>query len=132
MHVLFANTGVQLICVPARGSRYQAAQIGYGWQRCRCAAEAAGQRGEEPPAKQYPYIQWQIIQGAVSKLFLAVDTTCGDPDVGYFCDPGALAKDFELRIENILDIQGNPPRNAPGRLHPFGGGDRRRRKTRPW
>lgn len=114
MHVLFANTGVQLICVPLRGgSRYQAAQIGYGWQRCRCAAEAAGQRGEEPPAREYPYIQWQIIQGAVSKLFLAVDTTCGDPDIGYFCDPGALAKDFELRIENILDLQGNPLRGTP-------------------
>ncbi len=35
MHVLFANTGVQVVCIPLRGgSRYQTNQIGYGWQRC--------------------------------------------------------------------------------------------------
>lgn len=113
MHVLFANTGVQIICVPMRGgSRYQAGQIGYGWQRCRCGVEP--QEGAEgPPSREYPYIQWQIIQSGIAKLFLAVDTTCGDPDVGYFCDPGALTKDFEIRIDGILDVQGNPLRGVP-------------------
>ncbi len=113
MHVLFANTGVQVICVPMRGgSRYQAAQIGYGWQRCRCGVEQE-EGAEGPPAREYPFIQWQIIQSGTSKLFLAVDTTCGDPDVGYFCDPGALTKDFEISIDGILDVQGSPLRGVP-------------------
>ena len=113
MHVLFANTGVQVICVPMRGgSRYQAAQIGYGWQRCRCGVEQE-EGTEGPPAREFPFIQWQIIQSGTSKLFLAVDTTCGDPDVGYFCDPGALTKDFEISIDGILDVQGSPLRGIP-------------------
>jgi len=94
------------------GSRYQAAQIGYGWQRCRCGVEQA-EGAEGPPAREYPFIQWQIIQAATSKLFLAVDTTCGDPDVGYFCDPGALTKDFEITLDGFLDVQGNPLRGIP-------------------
>ena len=94
------------------GSRYQAAQIGYGWQRCRCGVEQE-EGSEGPPAQEYPYIQWQIIQAGTSKLFLAVDTTCGDPEVGYFCDPGSLTKDFEIRIDGILDVQGNPLRGVP-------------------
>ena len=43
-------------------------------------------RQSRAPPVDYPYIQWQIIQSGVSKLFLAVDTTCGDPEVGYFCE----------------------------------------------
>ena len=36
MHVLFANTGVQVVCIPLKGgARFTTAQIGYGWQRCR-------------------------------------------------------------------------------------------------
>ena len=35
MHILFANTGVQIVCIPLRG-RYASVQSGYGWQRCRC------------------------------------------------------------------------------------------------
>ncbi|HUT91787.1 MAG TPA: hypothetical protein VMY37_19995, partial [Thermoguttaceae bacterium] len=80
MHVLFANTGVQIVCVPLRGgARYTTAQIGYGWQRSRCGS---GEEDDKPRA--YPYVQWQIIQAGTTKLFLAVDTTCGDPEVGYF------------------------------------------------
>ena len=45
MHVLFANTGVQLVCIPLRGGRYQSSQIGYGWQRC-----AAPRRRQDEPA----------------------------------------------------------------------------------
>ena len=63
MHILFANTGVQIVCVPLRGgSRYQAAQIGYGWQRCRCGAGA-----ESEPPRRYPYVQWQIIQSGTTQ-----------------------------------------------------------------
>jgi len=109
MHVLFANTGVQIVCVPLRGgARYTTAQIGYGWQRLRCGT---GEEDDEPRA--YPYIQWQIIQAGTTKLFLAVDTTCGDPEVGYFCDPGALTKDFIIHLEGILDLDNKPLRGAP-------------------
>ena len=100
MHVLFANTGVQLVCIPLRGgSRYQSCQIGYGWQRCRTAAAQEG----EPP-KAFPYVQWQIIQSGAARLFLAVDTSCGDPELGYFCLAASLTKDFV-----------DPPRRAAGR-----------------
>ena len=58
MHVLFANTGVQTVCVPLRGgSRYTTAQIGYGWQRLRC-----GTGEEDADPSTFPYIQWQIIR----------------------------------------------------------------------
>lgn len=109
MHVLFADTGVQIVCVPLRGgSRYQTAQIGYGWQRCQCADGA-----EDQPPRNYPFIQWQIIQAATTRLFLAVDTTCGDPQVGYFCQPSALTKDFLIHLEGLLDLQGKPLKGVP-------------------
>ncbi len=109
MHILFANTGVQTVCVPLKGgSRYQTAQIGYGWQRCRCKS------GEEDDRERdFPYIQWQIIQSGTTRLFLAVDTSCGDPDVGYFCDGGALTKDFVIHLDGLLDVQGQPLRGVP-------------------
>jgi hypothetical protein len=109
MHVLFANTGVQVVCVPLKGgARFTNAQIGYGWQRCRTGSGEA-----TPPPAAYPYVQWQIVQAATAKLFIAVDTSCGDPEVGYFCDPGALTKDFHVRLDGLLDVSGKPFRNLP-------------------
>jgi hypothetical protein len=109
MHVLFANTGVQLVCIPLRsGSRFQSSQIGYGWQRARCGG---AQEGETP--RSYAYIQWQMIQAGMSKLFLAVDTTCGDPELGYFCEAGSLTKDHVIRLENLLDLDGRPLKGLP-------------------
>jgi hypothetical protein len=109
MHVLFANTGVQIVCVPLRGgSRYQTSQIGYGWQRCQCASG-----DEKEPAKAFAFIQWQIIQAGATRLFLAVDTSCGDPEVGYFCSPNALTKDYIIRLDSMLDIDGKPLRGIP-------------------
>ena len=109
MHVLFADTGVQTVCVPLRGgSRYQTAQIGYGWQRC---LTGTGAEDEEP--QEYPFIQWQIIQSGTTKLFLAVDTTCGDPDIGYFCESSALTKDFVIQLEGLLDSQGKLFKGIP-------------------
>jgi len=109
MHILFANTGVQIVCVPLRGgSRYQTSQIGYGWQPCRCGT---GQENETP--RSYPYIQWQIIQAGVTKLFLAVDTSCGDPEVGYFCPPSALTKDFAIHLDGVLDLENRPLKGLP-------------------
>jgi len=110
MHVLFANTGVQIVAVPLRGgSRYTAAQIGYGWQRCLTGT--GGGKGAEPP-KAFPYIQWQIIQSGTARLFLAIDTTCGEPEEGYFCQSSALVKDYVLRLEGLLDVSGQPLRGV--------------------
>ncbi|MGD0901039.1 MAG: virulence factor SrfB, partial [Thermoguttaceae bacterium] len=109
MHILFANTGVQIVCVPLRGgSRYQTNQIGYGWQRC----QTAGGGPNEPP-RSYAYLQWQVIQSGASRMFLAVDTSCGDPEVGYFCSPNSLTKDFIIQLEGILDLEGKPLRGMP-------------------
>ena len=109
MHVLFANTGVQVVCIPLRGgSRYQTHQIGYGWQRCAIAPATA----DDPP-RTFPYIQWQIIQSGTTRLFLAVDTSCGDPEVGYFCSPNSLTRDFLINLQGMLDIDGKPLKGVP-------------------
>jgi len=122
MHILFANTGVQTICVPLKGgARYSVSQIGNGWQRTRCGlAEEQEQntkkRGAQPAestALEFPFIQWQIIQGTSTKLFLAVDTTCGDTEIGYFCDANSLTGDHLIKLENIQDLNGQPLRGVP-------------------
>ena len=105
MHILFANTGVQIVCIPLQsGRRYTTAQIGYGWQSCRCQPEAEtdedGRRDDDEEGSEpivYPYLQWQIIQSNVSKLFLAVDTSLGDPEIGYFADPDHAGRRFPRR-----------------------------------
>jgi len=118
MHLLFANTGVQIICVPLRaGRRYTMTQIGYGWQRCQCADPASKEDDDDddaqtPPIK-YPYIQWQIIQSHVSKFYLAVDTSLGDPEIGYFSDPTSLSGDFHLTLTDLLDLSGEPLPGLP-------------------
>lgn len=116
MPILFANTGVQIVCIPLpTGRRYTTAQIGYGWQSCECRVPLGEDDDPEDrkPAKKFAYIQWQIIQSAVSKLFLAVDTTLGDPEVGYFCDPTSLAGDFNVKLTEIIDLQGEPLAGIP-------------------
>jgi hypothetical protein len=116
MHILFANTGVQVVCVPLQsGRRYTTAQIGYGWQHCRCKPEIdeEDQDEENPEPIVYPYIQWQLVQSHVSKLFLAVDTSLGDPDIGYFADPATLAGDFHVALKDILDLSGQPLQGFP-------------------
>ena len=92
MHVLFANTGVQPSAFRCSGSRYHGSQIGYGWQR----SPLRQRRRKNQPPEAYPYIQWQIIQAGATRLFLAVDTSCGDPEVGYFCEASSLTKDFVI------------------------------------
>lgn len=122
MHILFADTGVQIVCVPLKGgTRYNTGQIGNGWQRCICGVpmeQETGNRKKNTTAPAvtgtpYPFIQWQIIQGTITKLFLAVDTSCGDPEVGYFCDASALTRDYEINLENIQDLNGQPLRGVP-------------------
>jgi len=108
--VLFANTGVQILCVPFKSSlRLTGQQTGKGWQRCRCAS------GSEP--QDYPYIQWQIVPGQ-NNLLLAVDTTVG-PDsvetsygpsepVGYFCRQGIFQGDVAVSLRGLLGADGKP------------------------
>ena len=109
-HVLFANTGVQIVAVALRtAARYTAAQIGYGWQRCLTAS--AHPKSNAP--KEYPFVQWQVIQSQTARLFLAIDTTCGNPEEGYFSNSETLVKDFTLRLEGILDLTGQPLKGVP-------------------
>lgn len=102
--VLFACTGVQIVCVPLKDKlRYSVDQVGVGWQRCKCQANGTQQ--------DYHYIQWQVISGR-GQLLLAVDTTLGpnerDKDEGYFCREGALVGDFEVQLEGLLGLHGKP------------------------
>ncbi len=117
MHILFANTGVQVICVPlSAGRRYTTSQIGYGWQYCRCLDVPAEEDEDEPDELETidrPYIQWQIIQADISKLFLAVDTTMGDPEIGFFADPASLSGDFRVNIQGMLDLTEEPLQGLP-------------------
>ena len=68
--------------------------------------------GEKDP-RNFAFIQWQIVQSGSTRMFLAVDTTCGDPQLGYFCDPQTLVKDYVLKLEGLLDLQGQPLRGVP-------------------
>lgn len=101
-HQLFANTGVQIICIPFPPSvRISTEQVGYGWQYCRC------QSGTE--VRSLDFLQWQIVRGT-NRLFLAVDTTVaeGDVDVGYCAKASSLEKDVAVRVERLLGINGKP------------------------
>ena len=110
MEVLFANTGVQILCVPITGGRrYKTELIGHGWQYTRCRVASQNEDDDEEfDVVEYPYIQWQLIQGSTSRLYLVVDSTCGDPAEGYFCDPSALAGDFIVNLEGLLGADGEP------------------------
>ncbi|MEK6234079.1 MAG: hypothetical protein N2C14_05160, partial [Planctomycetales bacterium] len=117
MHILFANTGVQIVCVPLRGGRFTTAQIGYGWQHCRCEdpAQDDEDRDEDEELKPlvFAFLQWQLIQSNVSKLYLAIDTTLGDPDLGYAVDPTTLTGDFPINVDRLLDRAGQPMKGIP-------------------
>lgn len=104
MHLIFANTGVQYVCEPLRsGTRFSSSAIGLGWQACEI---------QEGTAKRHlHFVQWRIAKG---KLFVAVDTTCGDPERGYFCSVDAMAGDFPLTIAGLLDLNGTPLNGLPG------------------
>jgi hypothetical protein len=111
MNILFADTGVQIVCIPlTSGRRFTTSQIGHGWQHCICAPpdlddENYDDDGEDKNV-EYPYIQWQIIQGNVSKLYLAVDTSLGDTDLGHFSDPTSLRGDHVVQLDKLLDRNG--------------------------
>jgi len=104
--ILFANSGVQCICVPiSAGLHFGVEQIGLGWQHCKY--DSAGE------AAELGYIQWQIIPGQ-NKLFLAVDTTIGTTDdVGYFAKASSLGGDFTQRLTRLLGVNGQVLEGLP-------------------
>ena len=103
MHVVFANSGVQIVChrlptrlkLPAEHS---------GWQPCVCL---------QPDGSFQPYhfLQWQVRNG--EQLFIAVDTTCGDPQKGFFCSPEALAGDVPVSLAGLVDAARRPIASFP-------------------
>jgi hypothetical protein len=101
MEEIFANTGIQTIAValPSR-VRLTPERIGRGWQRCLCRIDGTD--------VAYPYIQWQVIPASQSKLFLAVDTSCGDRELGYFCEREGFVADFEVKLAGLLGRDGKP------------------------
>ncbi|MFM9966151.1 MAG: virulence factor SrfB [Planctomycetaceae bacterium] len=106
MHVLFANTGVQYVCEPLRaGTRFTSSDIGLGWQHCDLQ-EGSTQRS-------LPYVQWRIMNG---KLFVAVDTTCGESSCGFFSSADTLIGDFPVSIKGLLVPEPTPtPEAKPGK-----------------
>jgi len=102
VHLLFADTGVQYVCVPLPSNlRFSGEQLGRGWQRCRCV--------EDGETKDYYYVQWQIVPGQ-GQLFLAVDTTAarGEEDGGHFCKASALGGDFSVTLQGLLGADDKP------------------------
>ncbi len=106
MHVVFANTGVQIVC-QRLGSRLRVssqASEPSGWQRCECLQT-------DGSFKPYHFLQWQIRNG--EQLFFAVDTTCGNPEKGFFCSPDALAGDVVFQISRVVDSARQPIAGFP-------------------
>lgn len=105
--VLFANSGVQYVCVPIGPDlHFTADQIGFGWQHCKCMIDAK--------VTEFGYIQWQLVPGQ-NKLFLAVDTTLGgdDDEIGYFCKASSLGGDFTQDVTGLLGVDGNRLEGLP-------------------
>ena len=65
---------------------------------------------EEPDAPPivYPYIQWQIIQSTVSKLFLAIDTSLGDPETRLLLRSDVAGRRFSRAAEGHPRPHGEP------------------------
>ena len=103
--VLFADTGVQIVCVPlSTNVNLPADQIGSGWQHCRSKTHDA--------VVEYGYLQWQVLR---NKFYLAVDTTLGPDDAegGYFAKRCSLGGDFSQTLTNVLGLGGKPLANVP-------------------
>ena len=99
--ILFANTGVQIVCIPLpREFHFSGDQAGTGWQHCRCKID--------DEVVKFGYIQWQLLP---RRLFLALDTTMGDDSV--------VADQYQIfevgirwgqHIEQRLDVCGHAVR----------------------
>jgi len=88
MPYVLANTGVQILCFPLpRGSRLTPEQTGTDWNHCRTA-----------DARSIAYVQWRVVLQPTPRLFLAIDTTCGDPAAGHFCSAAGFVDEHIVRI----------------------------------
>lgn len=109
--VVFANSGVQIICVPLRPEvRLTTSQSGSGWQYCRC-------RGLDKTTRQetiitYGYLQWQVLG---KRLFLAIDTTIGsdEGDPLYFAKGASLSGDVCKSLTGLCGADGSPLAGLP-------------------
>ena len=103
--ILFADTGVQILCIPLPiGVNLPAEALAPGWQHCRC--------GSKEEAVEHGYLQWRVHE---NKFYLAVDTTIGpdDAEVGYFARRSSLGDDFVQTVSNILGNGGEPLTSIP-------------------
>jgi hypothetical protein len=102
-YVLFANCGVQYVYQPIRRSA-AAAVNGKGWQRARYRDPATGE------VAQWRFIQWQVLG---DKFLLAVDTTTGDPRIGYCGSDEGFVNDYSLIVQGLLGPNGEPLPDLP-------------------
>ena len=101
MHVLFINTGVQLVCEPLK-TRVKAS-LGLGWQRCDYL-------GADKKVATHPFIQWQLLG---DRMVFAVDTTCGDAKKGFFQSISSMSEDFKLTLSQLVDRDRKEIPNLP-------------------
>lgn len=94
--VLFADTGVQLLCFALRGVNQP--RTGRDWQPWRTPVGGK--------VRELRFIQWKILNG---RLYLAVDTSCGSPEAGYFADASTQAADCPFQLEALLAAPDQPP-----------------------
>lgn len=101
MHVLFINTGVQLVCEPYKSR--EKTNVGLGWQRCEFL-------GSGDKVETHPFIQWQLLR---DRIVFAVDTTCGDDQKGYFRPLRAHSGDFVVSLTRLVDRDKKVVPNCP-------------------
>ena len=128
MHVLFANTGVQLVCVPLRGgSRYHGTRSATAGSDAAAAA-AEGRRAAEfslSPVADHPVGRHAAVSGRRHHLRRS-------GSLAISAQAASLTKDFIVRLEGLLDVAGQAAagRSADGVVHPPRRGHRRRRQAR--
>ncbi len=101
MKELFADTGVQILSYHVSRSGFEVEQIGHGWQICRVLQ---GTR-----ARTLSWLQWRVEDGP-PRFFLAVDTTLGPENRGYFADRNTFSEERrEFNLAGLLDASDQKP-----------------------
>jgi hypothetical protein len=96
MNTIFANTGVQILFYRIERSDLGAV-VPEGWHPCQVKR---GQ-GVEP----YRFIQWRY-EDSPARMFLAVDTTCGDREIGHFSGADSLVEHRPYNLDGLLGVNG--------------------------
>ena len=97
MHVFFANTGVQIVCVPLGGGRYQSA-------RSATAGSAAlrTRRGERSRPRHIPTSSGRSSSRAPRSCSWRWTPPAATPRSATSARPASLTKDFVMRLEGLL------------------------------